>query len=188
MAVIRWQPFREIETLRRQFDELFEELSGGRRESEMTWAPAVEIQDTDDHLFLRAQIPGIEPKDLDIRVTRDAVYIAGEHRSENKAEEKGYFRSEFRYGKFERAIPLPVPVQNELVEADYKNGILTLTLPKVQEAQRRVVRINFGESSGAIPGAEASPALETLSEGVKQHAPDVSHPEPTPAPEPAPKS
>lgn len=188
MALIRWQPFREIETLRRQFDELFEELSGGRPEYEMTWAPAVELQDTDDQLFLRAQIPGMEAKDLDIRVTRDAVYIAGEHRSEHKAEEKGYFRSEFRYGKFERTIPLPVPVQNERVEADYKNGILTLRLPKVQEAQRRVVRINFGESSGAIPGAEVSPTLEAVSEGVKQHAPDVSHTEPTPASEPAPAS
>ncbi|WP_044170164.1 Hsp20/alpha crystallin family protein [Kamptonema formosum] len=188
MALIRWQPFREIETLRRQFDELFEELSGGRREYEMTWAPAVELQDTDDHLLLRAQIPGMEPKDLDIRVTRDAVYIAGEHRYENKVEEKGYFRSEFRYGKFERAIPLPVPVQNDRVGADYKNGILTLTLPKVQEAQRRVVRINLGESSGAIPGGEATPTLEAESEGVKQHAPDVSQTEATPASEPAPTS
>jgi HSP20 family protein len=75
-----------------------------------------------------------------------------------------------------------------MVKADYKNGILTLTLPKVQEAQRRVVKIHLGESSGAIPGAEISPALEAVSEGVKELAPDLSPPEPPPAPKPAPKS
>ncbi len=93
MTVIRWQPFREIETLRRQFDELFEELSGSRRESEMALFPEVELQDTDDNLFLRAQIPGIEPKNLDVRVTQDSVYIAGEHRYASKAEDTGCFRS-----------------------------------------------------------------------------------------------
>ncbi|MBD1892550.1 Hsp20/alpha crystallin family protein [Coleofasciculus sp. FACHB-SPT9] len=148
MALIRWQPFREIETLRRQFDELFEELARGNRESEMTWTPLVELQDMDDNLILRAQLPGLEAKDLDVQVTRDAVSISGEHRSENKVEEKGYFRSEFRYGKFQRMIPLPVHIQNERVQADFQNGVLTLTLPKVEEAQRRVVRLNLGESQG----------------------------------------
>lgn len=155
MALIRWQPFREIETLRRQFDELFEELARGNRESEMTWTPLVELQDMDDNLIFRAQLPGLEAKDLDVQVTRDAVSISGEHRSENKVEEKGYFRSEFRYGKFQRMIPLPVHIQNERVQADFQNGVLTLTLPKVEEAQRRVVRLNLGESQGV--GSDAMP-------------------------------
>lgn len=155
MALIRWQPFREIETLRRQFDELFEELARGNRESEMTWTPLVELQDMDDNLIVRAQLPGLEAKDLDVQVTRDAVSISGEHRSENKVEEKGYFRSEFRYGKFQRMIPLPVHIQNERVQADFQNGVLTLTLPKVEEAQRRVVRLNLGESQGV--GSDAMP-------------------------------
>ncbi|MEW5860041.1 MAG: Hsp20/alpha crystallin family protein [Cyanobacteriota bacterium] len=172
MALIRWQPFREIETLRRQFDELFEELAGSSRESEMTWTPLVELQDRDDNLVLRAQLPGLEAKDLDVQVTRDAVSISGEHRSENKVEEKGYFRSEFRYGKFQRLIPLPVHIQNERVQADFQNGVLTLTLPKVEEAQRRVVRLNLGESQGAgsdampkeISGANASTTASTTVE------------------------
>ncbi|MBD2182095.1 Hsp20/alpha crystallin family protein [Planktothrix sp. FACHB-1355] len=113
MALIRWQPFREIETLRRQFDELFEELAGNNQQSEMTWIPAVELQDRDTNLILRVQLPGMEAKDLDIQVTREAVSIAGEHRYEHKAEDKGFFRSEFRYGKFQRTIPLPVHVQKE---------------------------------------------------------------------------
>ncbi|MEP0858066.1 Hsp20/alpha crystallin family protein [Trichocoleus sp. DQ-U1] len=177
MALIRWQPFREIETLRRQFDELFEELARGNRESEMTWTPLVELQDMDDNLIVRAQLPGLEAKDLDVQVTRDAVSISGEHRSENKVEEKGYFRSEFRYGKFQRMIPLPVHIQNERVQADFQNGVLTLTLPKVEEAQRRVVRLNLGESQGVgsdampkeIAGATASTTVEANSEQGNSH-------------------
>lgn len=147
MALIRWQPFREVEMLRLQFDDLFDELAGSNRENELAWMPAVELQDSDSNLILRAQIPGIEAKDLDIQVTREAVSIAGEHRYEKKAEDKGLFRSEFRYGKFQRTIPLPVQIQNDKVQANFKDGVLTLTLPKVEEAQRRVVRINLGESN-----------------------------------------
>ena len=168
MALIRWQPFREIETLRHQFDQLFDELAGGNRESEMTWMPLVELQDADANLILRAQIPGIEAKDLDVHFTRDAVSIAGEHRYQNKAEEKGFFRSEFRYGKFQRLVPLPVHVQNDRVQAEFKNGILTLTLPKVEQAQRRVVKINLGENQ-AIAGTESSTTLEGKSEQVNGH-------------------
>ncbi|MBW4682730.1 MAG: Hsp20/alpha crystallin family protein [Microcoleus vaginatus WJT46-NPBG5] len=168
MALIRWQPFREIETLRHQFDELFNELAGSKRESEMTWMPLVELQDTDENLILRAQLPGLEAKDLDVQVTRDAVLMAGEHRYENKAEEKGYFRSEFRYGKFQRVIPLPVQVRNERVQAEFKNGILTLTLPKVEEAQRRAVRINLGDSS-TIASADSSKTLEASGEQLNGH-------------------
>ena len=178
MALIRWQPFQEIETLRNQFDELFDELRGGSRESEMTWMPAVELQDAETNLILRAQVPGIEAKDLDIQVTRDAVFMAGEHRYENKAEEKGYFRSEFRYGKFQRRIALPVHVQNDRVQAEFKNGILTLTLPKVQEAQRRVVKINLGESNGAMAEADSSTTLEAASSQVNGNNTEAAKPEP----------
>ncbi len=164
MALIRWQPFRELETLRHQFDQLFDELAGGNRESEMTGLPLVELQDTDTNLILRAQIPGIEAKDLDVQVSRDAVSIAGERSYENKAEDKGFFRSEFRYGQFRRTIPLPVRVQNNRVQAEFKNGILTLMLPKVEEAQHRVVKINLGDDQ--IAGANSSTTIEGSSEGV----------------------
>lgn len=176
MALIRWQPFQEIDTLRRQFDELFDELAGSKRQSEMTWIPSVELQDTDENLILRAQIPGVEAKDLDVQVTRDAVFLAGEHRYENKAEQKGFLRSEFRYGKFQRTIPLPVQVRNDRVQAEFKNGILTLTLPKHENAQRRVVRLNLGET-GAIAGSEASTPLEAASVPAKYQASDQSNTE-----------
>ncbi len=147
MALIRWQPFQEMETLRRQMDQMFDELAGFQRgeSANLTWKPAVELEDAGERLILRAEIPGVEAKDLDIDVSRDAVAIRGENRYEKKIEDKGFFRSEFRYGKFERVIPLPVEIENEQVQAEFKNGILTLNLPKVEAARHRVVKVNVAE-------------------------------------------
>jgi HSP20 family protein len=161
MALIRWQPFSEIETLRRQMDQMFDEIAGSDRQSSKTWQPAIELQDTEDNLILRAEIPGVEGKDLDVRVTREAIAIGGEHRFEKKTDEKGFFRSEFRYGSFQRVIPLPVPIQNDQVKADFNNGILTLTLPKVAEAKRTVVKLNLGNNTTtATPELTSQPEAE----------------------------
>lgn len=158
MALIRWQPFQEIETLRRQMDQVFEELAGNNQQLETFWRPAVELKDTEDNLILRAEIPGVEGKDLDVQVTREAVAIRGEYRREQQAQEHGMFRSEFRYGKFQRVVGLPVAIKNDQVQAEFKNGILTLTLPKVTEARRKVVKVNIADSSTAAPEiTEAQP-------------------------------
>ena len=114
MVLIRWQPSQEIE-MQRQIDRIFDEIAGLRREPELTWQPAVELKNTEEYVILRAEIPGVSGKDLDIQVTREAVAIAGERRYDNKAQDKGLFRTEFRYGKFHRLIPLPVAVVNDQV-------------------------------------------------------------------------
>lgn len=156
MALVRWQPFQEMENIRRQMDRMFDELASFNRDFTTTWwTPAIELEDTDDNLILRAEIPGIEGKDLDIQVSKEAVSIAGETRHESKTEDRGYFRSEFRYGKFQRTIPLPVPIKNDQVKAEFKNGILTLTLPKVEEAKNRVVKINLEDSKTTLPGSQS---------------------------------
>ena len=151
MALIRWQPFQEMETLRHQMDKMFDEIAGLNREmTTKTWSPAVELEDTNDNLILRAEVPGLEGKDLDIQVAREAVSIAGETRYENKSEERGYLRSEFRYGKFQRTIPLPTAIKNDQVKAEFKNGILILTMPKAEEAKNKVVKINFADDKTAL--------------------------------------
>src|SRR4028119_2508257 len=99
MALIRWQPFQEADTLRRQMDQMFDEMIGVNHATFRTWQPAIEVHDAEDSVILRAEIPGVEGKDLDVRVTREAVAITGEHRYEKKAEEKGFFRSEFQIGR-----------------------------------------------------------------------------------------
>ncbi|NES80341.1 MAG: Hsp20/alpha crystallin family protein, partial [Moorea sp. SIO2B7] len=104
-------------------------------------------EDVGDQLILRAEVPGIEAKDLDIDVSRNSVIIKGENRYEKKVAEKGFFRSEFRYGNFERVIDLPVEIENDQVKAEFKNGILTLNLPKVEAERHRVVKVNLTEST-----------------------------------------
>lgn len=155
MALIRWQPFSEIDTLSRQMDRLFNDLTGWERETVRTWQPAIELQDTAETLILRVEVPGVEGKDLDVRVTREAVVISGEHHYDRKAEEKDIFRSQFRYGKFQRVISLPVAVQNENVKADLTNGILTLALPKLDAAKNRVVKLNLVEPTEPAVAIEA---------------------------------
>ncbi|WP_026735567.1 Hsp20/alpha crystallin family protein [Fischerella sp. PCC 9605] len=171
MALIRWQPFQEIEMLRRQFDDLFSEfneLTGFSRESRRTWIPAIELRETDESLILRAELPGVEGKDLNIQASRESVLISGEHHYDSKAEDQGYFRSEFHYGRFERQIPLPMPIQPDKVQAEFKNGILTLMLAKAEEVRRRVVKINVTEGNGhqAIAGTESAKTVDVTSEPV----------------------
>ncbi|MBW4581754.1 MAG: Hsp20/alpha crystallin family protein [Tildeniella nuda ZEHNDER 1965/U140] len=155
MLVRYWQPWREIESLRRQMDNVFDELTQNTN-SEASWTPAVELKDNGNALLLRAQLPGVDAKDLDIQVTKEAVSLSGEHHHEQKAEKDGFFRSEFRYGKFQRVIPLPVAVQNDRVEAAYKDGILSLTLPKVEEVRNKAVKINLAGTEQPAATLEAS--------------------------------
>ena len=142
----RWEPFREVESLRREMDRLFDRFAssfdGGHER--LTFLPAAEMDETDDAIYLKLEVPGLEAKDLHVEVTEDSVSITGERKSEAKMEEKGVTHSEFHYGKFERRISLPTQVQNDKVNAEYKNGILNLTLPKSEEEKRKVVKINVG--------------------------------------------
>jgi HSP20 family protein len=156
MLMRYWQPFTEIETLREQLDKVFDQRAATRDNSEAAWMPALELADAGDNFVLKAQLPGIDPKDIDVQVTREAISISGERRYENRDDKSGYVRSEFRYGKFHRVLPLPAHIQNDSVQAEYKNGILMLTLPKVTEARNKVVKINLAQ----IAEASTTPALE----------------------------
>ena len=158
MALIRWQPWQEVETLSRQIDRLFEDAVPASRMQART--PAIELKTTDTEVILRAELPGIEAKDLDIQVTREAVAIAGEYRTETKTEGVRFFRSEFRSGSFRRVVPLPVEIQHDQVGAEFKDGILTLTLPKREADRNQVVKINLtGEASAAaLEPSQQSPA------------------------------
>ncbi|MGA7952335.1 MAG: Hsp20/alpha crystallin family protein [Gloeobacterales cyanobacterium] len=142
MAIVRWEPFREMESLRRDMDRLFDQLMPGGNGEPLRFVPSAEIEDTADEIHLKLEIPGLEAKDLDIEVTEKSVSVRGERRSETKTEEKGLMRSEFRYGKFERLIPLSARIKSDAAKADYKNGILTITLPKAEEEKHKVVKVS----------------------------------------------
>ena len=157
MTIIHFSPFTEMETIRRQFDRMLDEFNNVNvLNDNKTWKPSVELINTKESLILKASLPGIDAKNLDISVTRESVKIAGEKQYEKTSDDDGYFHSEFRYGKFERTIGLPIPIQNGKVKADYKDGILTLNLPKIEEEVNRVVKVNLGEVSDVKVNTENS--------------------------------
>lgn len=154
MTLVRWQPFREIESwepfremdiLQRQMNRLFERLlpTDGGGDLGLGFIPAAEIEETDDSVLLKVEIPGLEPKDINVEVTTESVSISGERKSETTTEEEGLSRSEFRYGKFQRIISLPSVVENDRVRAEYKNGILSLTIPKAESAKTKAVKVRL---------------------------------------------
>ncbi len=155
MALIRWQPFRdmerlepfsEVDTLQRQMNRLFDRLmptDGGER-MDFAFTPAAELEETDDAIHLKLEVPGLEKKDFNIEAAPESISISGERKSETRTEENGVTRSEFRYGKFQRVIPLPSQIQNDKVQAEYQNGILRLTIPKAESEKHRTVKVNLG--------------------------------------------
>ncbi|NEO37252.1 MAG: Hsp20/alpha crystallin family protein [Moorea sp. SIOASIH] len=146
MTLVRWNPWKDINTLQREIDQLFDHsfVPNTLREfGHFKNVPAAELTQTEDAINLKLEVPGMEAKDLNVEVTDTVVAISGERKEETNTDEKGVKRSEFRYGKFQRVIPLPVRVQNTKVEAEYKDGILNLTLPKAEEEKNKVVKVNL---------------------------------------------
>jgi HSP20 family protein len=149
MSLIRWQPARELENFRQQMNRLMDEWMMPELElPSLTMGgfekmPAVELSETETEVILKAQLPGIDIKDLEVEVGEDTISISGEQKQEERKEEKGYFRSEFHYGHFVRTIPLPVAIKPDAIASEFKDGLLTLTLPKAEVTKRKVVKVNL---------------------------------------------
>jgi HSP20 family protein len=142
MAIVRYNPWSEINSLQRQLNHLFNDTLTFDNLGDfgnLSKIPAAELTESEDALHLKLEIPGMKAKDLDVQVMADRVAISGERKSEIKEKT----RSEFRYGKFSRVISLPVRIQNTNVTVDYKDGILNLTLPKSEEEKNKVVKVNL---------------------------------------------
>ena len=143
MALVRWDPFREIDEIQREMNRLFDRLMARPTETEtFAFVPAVEMHDDPETITLRLELPGLNPQDLDIQATAEAVSISGERRFDKRSEDRGVTRSEFRYGRFQRVIPLPNRIKHDQVKAEYKDGILTLTLPKADSEKAQVVKVS----------------------------------------------
>ncbi|MFM6157271.1 MAG: Hsp20/alpha crystallin family protein [Cuspidothrix sp.] len=144
--LVRYNPWQEFNHIQRQLDRLFSEHqpSSEMVDSGLVKTPVVELEETDDTIYLKVDLPGMVAKDIDIQVTENAVSVSGERKNTSKTESKGMVKSEFYYGKFQRVIPLPAKVQNTQVAADYQDGILSLTLPKLQAEQNKVFKVNLG--------------------------------------------
>ena len=146
MAIVRWEPFRDLLASQREFDRLFREaFSPALAEGEVstrTWAPPVDIYENGDSLVLKAELPGINPDDVEIRVEDNTLYLKGERKFEKEVKEQNYHRVERTYGTFTRTFTLPNSVDADKVNASYKDGVLTLTMPKKEEAKPKTIKIN----------------------------------------------
>jgi HSP20 family protein len=140
MALVRWQPFKEIENLQRDMNHLFEALDN-RSEVFPTFAPAAEMEADGENVYLKLEVPGLTPEEIEVQVNTNSVAIMGERKEEKNTTEKGMKRSEFRYGKFQRTINLPEKIKHDGVVAKYKNGILHLTLPKAEDDRNKIVKV-----------------------------------------------
>ena len=143
--LMEWRPFREVSRLRREMDRLWDEFFGpGRRAlrpAEMEWIPAVDVSETPDQVTIKAEVPGLEAKDIDISLTGDVVTVKGEKKSEREEKKENYHLVERSYGSFSRSLKLPAAVDADKIEASYKQGVLTITCPKKEEVKPKAIEI-----------------------------------------------
>lgn len=152
--LIRWDPFREMWTLRRMMDRVFDDaLSTSERDYEPTgWGLALDVIEDDDAYQVKASVPGIKPDELEITYTHDTLTIKGESKSEEERENARFHLRERRYGKFARSITLPSQVDADKIEATYDAGVLTLRLPKSEEVKPKRIAIKSGKARGLLEG------------------------------------
>jgi HSP20 family protein len=134
------RPFDEMRRMMRDF--WLSPFREARAWSE-AFIPSVDVKEEDDQVIVSAELPGIDPKDVDVEVTQDSVRIAGEKRQEEEKKEKGYYRRESAYGSFDRIIDLPAPIDEAKAQAEFSKGVLTIKLPKSEQAKagRRKVQV-----------------------------------------------
>ncbi|MFC1923822.1 Hsp20/alpha crystallin family protein [Chloroflexota bacterium] len=156
MTMMRWEPFRDLMSLRSAMDRLFEnsfirpsrfwpELERGELSLDL------DMYQTDKNVVVKTTIPGVKPEEVDISLTGDVITIKGEHKEEQEVKEQDYFRKERRYGSFSRSIQIPVPVKGDKADAVFENGVLTLTLPKAEEVKPKQIKV---KSKATVEGAK----------------------------------
>jgi HSP20 family protein len=148
MAITRWDPFREVVALQNRVNSLFRDLNDGEDPvAAASFVPPVDVYEDAQKLVLKLEVPGIEEKDLDVRVEDHTLTVKGERKFEAEEKEQNFHRIERRYGSFFRAFTLPSTVETESVAASYNAGVLKLELKKKPEAQPKQIKINVEKAA-----------------------------------------
>ncbi len=150
-TITRWDPFRDLAQLQDRVNRLFQESAQGREEGFTTasFVPPVDIYEDEHSIVLKVEVPGVDQKDLDIRIENNTITIRGERKFEKETKEENYHRVERRYGSFQRSFGLPNTVNTENVTANYDAGILKVTLGKRAEAKPKQIKVNVGSAGTA---------------------------------------
>jgi HSP20 family protein len=148
MAIVRWEPVRDLLTLQDRVNQMIQGSYRGSDEDWAlggSWAPAVDIYEKDGNIVLKAELPGLDPKDVDVRVENNVLTLRGERKFDNEVKRDNYHRVERAYGTFTRSFTLPNVVDTNNIKADFKDGLLHVVLPKREEAKQRQIQINVGK-------------------------------------------
>ena len=165
MALIRWEPVRELHTMQnemnRLFNTFFDSPSAGaktRQTAMRRWTPAMDVVESGDHYVLRADLPGLTENDVNIELEDNVLTISGQRKAEHEERKEGYYRLERSSGAFTRSLTLPEGVDADAIQASFDNGVLEVQIPKPEQQKPRKVQISLGGAAKAIEGAEASEA------------------------------
>ncbi len=161
MAIVRWDPFRELTSLQNEFNRLFARMGGGDNGERQSWIPSVDVIETKDAIKLRAELPGIDPEAIKLEVEENVLTLSGERRFEEEVDEDKYYRIERRYGSFTRSLALPQNVNTEAIEAHYENGVLEVTVPKIEEARPKRIAVKVGEGGHRIVESTSTEKTES---------------------------
>ena len=149
MNMTRWEPFRNLSTLQEQVNRLFDDSFTRSRAGQAelaSWAPAVDIYETENEVVVKADLPDVQEKDIDVRVENNTLTVRGERKFSNEVHEDNYLRVERAYGTFTRSFSLPNTVNTESIKAEYKNGVLTVHMPKREETKPKQIKISVSEN------------------------------------------
>jgi len=144
-AVERWEPFRNLGDIQGEVNRLFDSFFGrpaSMAVGERMWAPLSDMYETKDDLYVTFELPGLQDKDVNVSITGDMLTVKGERRLERDLKDESHYRLERVYGKFERTMPLPIPVQADKVKASYRDGVLEIRLPKVEAVKPKEIKID----------------------------------------------
>src|SRR6266851_373374 len=159
-VITRWDPFREFSTLQDRMNRLFRESHGPEAEESLTtssFAPPVDVYEDEHNVTLKIEVPGIDEKDIDVRIENNTLIVHGERKIEKEEKEENYRRVERQYGSFTRTFTLPNTVETENVSATYDKGVLKIELAKKAEAKPKQIKVNVG-SEKALEGKGVSKA------------------------------
>jgi HSP20 family protein len=144
VSVERWDPFRSMSDMPGEVNRLFDSFLGRPAASvPRTWAPVLDIHETKDELVLSFELPGVTDKDVSLSITGDLLTLTGERAANRDVKDENVYRVERVYGKFERSVQLPMPVQADKVKATYRDGVLEVKLPKVEEVKPKAIKIDI---------------------------------------------
>lgn len=150
MAIVRWDPGREVDSLQSEVNRLFDTFFGGRPANGALrrWVPPMDLVETDDHLVLRADLPGLDSGDVNIEVKDGVLTVSGERKTEHEAKADGYYRVERAFGGFSRSMTLPEQVDAESIDASFDKGVLEVRIPKPAERKPHRVEISAPAVNG----------------------------------------